>query len=163
MNSISNANSSTDFVPPPVGFRLGFISLLSALVGVISSARHSLLVENEEMDDPYITAPLEAAARRGVSVEVVMTASAEWTSALDQLRAAGVKVRTYAANAKRYIHAKAIVADAGTSSARVFVGSQNFSIASLVYNRELGIISGNPALTNGVARVISGDFSQGHP
>ena len=36
-----------------------------------------------------------------------------------------------------YIHAKAIVADAGRSGQRALVGSQNFSVASLGYNREL--------------------------
>ncbi len=71
----------------------------SALVGVIDSAHHSLLIENEEMDDPYITTPLENAARRGVSVDVVMTDSSEWKSAFAELSAAGVHVRTYAASA----------------------------------------------------------------
>jgi hypothetical protein len=65
------------------------------------------------MDDPYITALLEAAARRGVRVQVVVTRSSEWTSAFDQLAAAGVLVRTYATSTSLYIHDKVIVADAG--------------------------------------------------
>lgn len=43
MSSISSANSSTDFVPSPVGFRLGFISLLAALIGVVSGVVAFLL------------------------------------------------------------------------------------------------------------------------
>jgi phosphatidylserine/phosphatidylglycerophosphate/cardiolipin synthase-like enzyme len=115
------------------------------------------------MDDPYITAPLEAAARRGVRVEVVMTRSSEWTDAFNQLTGAGVLVRTYAPSASLYIHAKVIVADAGYADAETFVGSQNFSIASLVYNRELGLITASSAITSGVASVVRQDFAQATP
>lgn len=135
----------------------------AALVSVINGAHHSLLVENEEMADPYITAPLEAAAHRDVRVEVVMTASSSWGSAFDALAKAGVAIRTYAESAPLYIHAKAIVADAGTNNARAFLGSQNFSITSLVHNRELGIVTGSPAIVSGVASVIAGDFSEAGP
>ena len=154
-NSSVSPSDGTDLVWSP--------GAESALVGLIDSAHHSLLVENEEMDDPYITAPLEDAARHGVTVEVVMTNSSEWSSAFAKLAAAGVHVRTYAESAARYIHAKVIVADAGYADAKTFVGSQNFSIASLVYNRELGIITAVPAITNGIASVVRGDFAAAHP
>ena len=45
-----------------------------------------------------------------------------------------------------YIHAKAIGADAGRPGQQVLVGSQNFSVASLGYNRELGVITTDPAV-----------------
>ncbi|MGH9304071.1 MAG: phospholipase D-like domain-containing protein [Acidimicrobiales bacterium] len=134
-----------------------------ALVRLIDGARRSLLIENEEMNDPYITAPLEAAARRGARVEVVMTASSAWDAAFDALSRAGVIVRTYSPRARLYIHAKAIVADAGHADEKVFVGSENFSIASLVYNRELGIITGQPSIVRGLERVVKGDFARGSP
>jgi phosphatidylserine/phosphatidylglycerophosphate/cardiolipin synthase-like enzyme len=135
----------------------------SDLVSLIDGAHHSLLIENEEMDDPYITRPLEQAARRGVAVEVVMTASSEWESAFRNLSSAGVTVRTYAASASLYIHAKAIVADAGQADQRAFVGSENFSIASLVHNRELGIITSAPGIVQGLAGTIRSDFAGGLP
>ena len=135
----------------------------AALVSVIDGAHHSLLIENEEMADAYITTPLEAAARRGVRVEIVMTASSSWDSAFSALSEAGVAIRTYASSAMLYIHAKAIVADAGQAEQRAFVGSQNFSIASLVHNRELGIITGNSAIVARVASVINADFTGAVP
>ena len=110
-----------------------------ALVALIGSARHRLLVENEEMGAAPIIAALQSAARRGVQVEVVMTESSEWDSALNSLLQAGVHVRTYAYDAPLYIHAKAISVD----GRRVFVGSENFSTESLDYNRELGIVTGS--------------------
>jgi len=135
----------------------------SALVSLINGAHHSLLVENEEMADPYITRPLEAAAHRGVHVEIVMTASSSWDSAFDALASAGATVRTYAESAALYIHAKAIVADAVQGDARAFVGSQNFSITSLVHNRELGIMTSSPGIVNGLASTIKTDFASARP
>ena len=45
----------------------------------------------------------------------------------------------------------------------VFVGSQNFSIESLVYNRELGLITNDPTIVNGVAGVVRDDFAAATP
>lgn len=129
------------------------------ILALINSAQHSLLIENEEMDDYSIVDALEAAARRGVDVEVVMTYSSDWASAFGELGAAGVKVRTYASDASLYIHAKVIVADAGTA----FVGSQNFSVSSLEYNRELGIITSLPSLVQPLDHTVSGDFAGATP
>jgi hypothetical protein len=118
-----------------------------------------LLIENEEMDDSDITNALEAAARRGVDVEVVMTYSSSWASAFDDLVAAGVRVRTYSSDARLYIHAKVIVADGTTA----FLGSQNYSVASLDYNRELGVITTDPTLVGPVAQILASDFAGATP
>ena len=128
-----------------------------ALVALIASARHELLIENEEMNDESVEHALQAAARRGVRVEVVMTRQSDWASAFSALARTGVVVRTYSASAPLYIHAKAIVVDPGTARARVFLGSQNFSVASLLYDRELGIVSAQPALIAAVATIIRHD------
>ena len=132
-----------------------------ALVALISSARHQVLTENEEMSDAAVTGALQAAARRGVRVEVVMTRQSDWASAFSALARTGVAVRTYAYSAPLYIHAKAIVVDPGTSRARVFVGSQNFSVASLLYDRELGLITSSTALVDRIAAVIRADGAGG--
>jgi cardiolipin synthase len=125
------------------------------ILALIDSARHSMLVENEEMDDPTVTDALEAAARRGVEVEIVMTYSSSSASELGDLAAAGVKVGTYSSDASLYIHAKVIVADGTTA----FVGSQNFSDSSLIYNRELGITTTDPLLVRPIAKTVTSDFA----
>jgi len=132
-----------------------------ALVALIASARHQVLAENEEMNDAAVTGALQAAARRGVRVEVVMTRQSEWAGAFSALARAGVAVRTYAYSAPLYIHAKAIVVDPGSHRARAFVGSQNFSVASLLYDRELGLITSQAALVDRVAAVIRRDGAGG--
>jgi phosphatidylserine/phosphatidylglycerophosphate/cardiolipin synthase-like enzyme len=129
------------------------------IVSLIDSARNSLLVENEEMDDSAVTGALEDAAERGVNVEVVMTYSSSWVGAFAQLVDAGVKVRTYPSDGSLYIHAKVVVAD-GTS---LFLGSQNFSVSSLDYNRELGTVTTDPALVGAVSQTVSTDFAGATP
>jgi phosphatidylserine/phosphatidylglycerophosphate/cardiolipin synthase-like enzyme len=116
------------------------------LVSLISSAQHSLTVENEEMDSSTIETALATAAQRGVQVDVTMTYSSEWTAPLARLIAAGVHVRLYHGEHPIYVHAKVISVDGGTSRQRAFIGSENFSTSSLVYNRELGLITTNPAI-----------------
>lgn len=131
-----------------------------ALVSLIGSAHTSLLVENEEMDNAGIEQALEAAARRGVSVEVTMTDTSDWGSAFRALEAAGVKVRTYPdTSSALYIHAKVVVAD----GRRAFVGSENFSTASLSYNRELGLLTSNAAVVTPAAATLRSDFARATP
>lgn len=131
-----------------------------ALVNLIASASHSLLVENEEMDSATIESALESAARRGVSVDVVMTQDSSWTSALDRLAAAGVHVRLLS-ESQIYIHAKIICVDCTQSSGTVFVGSENFSTASLSYNRELGVVTKTLAAVRAVRSAVTADYAIG--
>lgn len=128
-----------------------------ALLALIDGATSSLLVENEELAYPAITAALSRAARRGVRVVVVMTDATQWHDAFAKLIAAGVAVRIYAQQAPLYIHAKVVVADIGTPRQRAFMGSENFSAASLNHNRELGVQTADRTVVTGLATVIEGD------
>ena len=130
------------------------------LVALIGSAKHSLLVENEEMKAPLIVSALEDAAKRGVNVQVVMTNSPSWKPSFDALKAAGAHVRTYKNSSKTlYIHAKIIAADAG----RVSLGSENFSVGSMQHNRELGLIATSASVLKAVKTTFAGDFAAATP
>ena len=129
----------------------------ATLLALVGSATTTLLVENEEMALPAMTSALENAAERGVQVTVVMTRESDWADEFDGLVDAGVAVRTYAASASLYIHAKAIVVDAETAQRQAFVGSENFSAASLQRNRELGLLTADPVLIGSLARTIEAD------
>jgi phosphatidylserine/phosphatidylglycerophosphate/cardiolipin synthase-like enzyme len=127
-----------------------------ALVGLIGSAQRSIVVENEEMDSATIEAALEAASRRGVDVEVIMTTDSAWDGALAALADAGVRVATYPdSSSALYIHAKVIVVDGVTA----FVGSQNFSASSLDDNRELGVITTDPTVVTPVSETLAQDLA----
>lgn len=111
-----------------------------AMVHLIDSARDSVYVESEEMDNDSVVDALAADARRGVRCDVVMTADREWDRNFDTLSEAGCHVATYAdSDDTLYIHEKLILVDASTPHATLLIGSQNISTSSLDYNRELSI------------------------
>jgi cardiolipin synthase A/B len=161
-----NADFAGQAITPPDGADLVWspTNAQASVLSVINGATHTLAVEDEEMDDPAVTAALAAAARRHVDVAVIMTADSDWDAAFTELAQAGVHVRLYANDSSSlYIHAKAIVADAGRSGQRVLVGSQNFSVASLDYNRELGILTRDRGLVAAVSATLAGDYKGAAP
>jgi cardiolipin synthase len=128
------------------------------LAALIRSAARSVVVENEEMDSTPIEEALEADAERGVDVTVVMTADSEWDSAFSRLESDGIHVVLYPdTTSALYIHAKVIDVD----GAKAFVGSENFSTASLNYNRELGLITSSASVLGPLNSTLSGDVSNG--
>ncbi len=157
-----NADFAGRAVTPPDGADLVWspTNAQGSMLSVIRGARHTLAVENEEMDDPAITAALAAAARRGVTVTVTMTEDPEWDGTFSELARAGVHIRLYPNSSRDlYIHAKAIVADAGLPGQQVLVGSENFSVASLGYNRELGIRTADPPVVAAIHATLASDYA----
>jgi cardiolipin synthase A/B len=136
------------------------------LLALINNAAHTLTVESEEMSDAAIITALENAAKRGVTVKVVMTNNAnEYATQFNALAAAGVQVHTYKDSTKiLYIHAKVTLADFGFSGTQsVFVGSENYSVASLTENRELGLIMTNISILNALNTTLTSDFAGATP
>ena len=135
-----------------------------ALLALIASARHTLLVENEEMANSEVVSALVAAARSGIVTHLIMTDDSAYGANFSKLVASGVDVHLYPDTASAlYIHAKVIVVDAGTATEKAFVGSENFSTASMGYNRELGIVVSNPATVSELARVLGQDYAGAAP
>ncbi|MDH6115047.1 hypothetical protein P3T36_007336 [Kitasatospora sp. MAP12-15] len=133
----------------------------SHLLALVNGAQHSLDVEEEEFGDTALVNAIVADAQRGVTVRVVAENEASaYTTQLNQVTAAGGKVTTYTSSTGYYIHAKAIVADYGTSSAKVFAGSENFSDNSLNHNRELGLIISDSGVVSGIEAAFNADFGQ---
>jgi uncharacterized protein (TIGR03437 family) len=161
-----DADFNNSAVTPPDGDELAWspTNSQSVILSVINAAQRSLLVENEEMSDTSVVNALVSAAGRGVLAQLTMTNTGnEYSSEFNRLAAAGVRVSTYAANAPLYIHAKVVLADYGSPGAQVFVGSENFSSASLTENRELGLTLSDPAIMQSVAATLTGDFNGGTP
>jgi cardiolipin synthase len=158
-----NADVAGRAITPPDGTDLVWspTNAKGEVLSVINGAQHTLAGEDAEMDDPAVTAALAAAAHRGVHVTITMTADSEWDQAFTQLAKAGAHIRLYPDQASAlYIHAKAIVADAGRSGQRVLVGSQNFSVASLGYNRELGLLTGNAHIVAAISATLADDYAK---
>ena len=165
IESTFSADFSHKKITPPAGDDLVWSPTNSKteLLDIINSARTSLLIENEEMSYSTIVDALENAAKRGVDVTICMNDDSDYKSEFNALKKAGVKISTYVPDEPIYIHAKAIVADYGTSTALAFVGSENFSSASLNDNRELGLITTNPTVLSQLNTTLSNDYAGGTP
>jgi len=124
---------------------------MSPLTAFIRSAKESLEIEEQYLNDPTMNAALIETANRGVDVKILVasycafgkpTASAIKRANTNNkaFEGAGAKVMTFPSairiNGKPgYLHSKAIVVD----GRRAWVGSVNGSTMSLTQNREYGV------------------------
>jgi cardiolipin synthase len=132
------------------------------LLALINGATSSLRIYSEEMGDTTVEDALITAAKRGVDVQICgENEDGEYDSAYARLARAGIHISYYSSSTGFYIHGKVIEADYGTGHARMFVGSENFSRTSLEDNRELGLISSDPAVLSAMARTLTADFRNG--
>jgi phosphatidylserine/phosphatidylglycerophosphate/cardiolipin synthase-like enzyme len=132
------------------------------LLAVINGATSSLRVYSEEMGDTTIENALIKAAKRGVNVQACgENESGEYDRAYSKLAKAGIGISYYSSSTGFYIHGKAIEADYGTSHAKIFIGSENFSNTSLNENRELGLIISDHAVMAAIASTFAADFKNG--
>jgi phosphatidylserine/phosphatidylglycerophosphate/cardiolipin synthase-like enzyme len=141
------------------------------LVALIGSAKTSLDVEDEEFSDNGsngITDAVVSAAKRGVAVRVIVaggSASSTQTTALNSVKSAGGTVYVSDVSSGQgsptdpYIHAKAILVDCASGTcAAGFVGSENMTTGSLLYNREVGVKLTDATQLGVVYTAISTDF-----
>src|SRR5580704_1287950 len=129
------------------------------LLALINGAQHSLDIEQEEFSNTALVNAIVADENRGVTVRVVIEDPSEYSSELNEITAAGGKVTGYSSSTGFYIHAKTVIADYGYSTAKAFVGSENFSSGSLNDNRELGMITTDSGVVTGLETTFDGDFS----
>jgi cardiolipin synthase A/B len=135
------------------------------LLTLIGGATKSLSIESEEMQDPAIIDALIAARKRGVAVRYIGATTPAGTTAPQRdenaagrkrLVGGGASVRLLAAP---YVHTKTVVADGSVA----FVGSENFSAASLDTNREIGILTTDTAILGRLAGVFTKDWAAAKP
>lgn len=156
--------STTDFTyQPSLGDALIWSPTIAqlSLANIIDSAKDTLLIENEEMGASAIVEPLVEACKRGVAVEIAMTdTNASYHANYIALEQAGCGVHIGANDASTlYIHAKAIIGDLGTPGEVGYVGSINFSSASLNQNRELGLFVYDANLLSQISSTIAQDYA----
>lgn len=142
--------AETSLVLSPVNSRFRLESLLLA-------ARHELLVTMEVFNDDHVREVLVRRAREGVRVAVVLEDPSdipEHREVAAELGAVGGEVRWLATPE---VHAKAIVADGSVA----YLGSINFTAASMDRNREVGILTDDAAAVARIAAQIEADLAAG--
>jgi phosphatidylserine/phosphatidylglycerophosphate/cardiolipin synthase-like enzyme len=121
------------------------------ILTVINGATQSLILDQEEMSDSQIVNALAAKAA-SIPVKLSIPAGELSSGNLSTLKTAGVQINEYPASSPQvnalYVHAKVVIADAGTTAEKVYLGSENMSTASLSSNRELGIILTDATASN---------------
>jgi hypothetical protein len=136
----------------------------TAMLAIISNAKSTLLVENEEMGAANIVTALETACQNGVVVHIAMVSQSSYATQFKALEAAGCGVHVYPNTPTGfYIHAKAVVADYGLATQKVYMGSINYSLASMNSNRELGVYITDAASVQSLQTTITADYSGGTP
>jgi cardiolipin synthase A/B len=164
MVKVFNADYAHTAVTPGAGTDLVWspTTAQADLTALINNAKSSLEIYSEEMDDTTITGDLVAAAQRGVSVKLCgENEDGEYDSEYNTLYKAGVQISYYSSSTGFYIHAKVINVDYGTSTAKIFIGSQNFSNTSLTENRELGLTISNTPIEKTINTDFNKDFAGG--
>lgn len=142
--------SNDNLVVSPVNSRNAFTTL-------IGSAKKTLQIEAEEMNDNSLEEALITADQQGVEVQVILPKqndnSGSTPDGIASIKHGGVSVRE---DSKLYMHAKIIIVD----GKKAFVGSENISTQSLDENRELGIIISDNDVLNTLQQTFEKDWSQ---
>lgn len=159
-----NADYTNAKITAPTGENLVWSpsNSLSSLLALINGAQSSLLLSQEEFEETQLENALVAALKRGVAVTLVQeNLENKYNTTLTALKADGAKIAVYTSSTGYYIHAKTVLADYGTATAKLFLGSENFTSNSLQNNRELGLIFSDAACMTGVHDAVMKDFSGG--
>jgi phosphatidylserine/phosphatidylglycerophosphate/cardiolipin synthase-like enzyme len=129
----------------------------AALVDIIRHARREIVLSLFRCNDEVIFDELAAAVKRGVSVEVLVTARSKGgrkrrQALLRALAKTGATIHTYSDPVVKY-HAKYLVADDGPA----VVMSLNFTKKCFRKTCDAMVVSYDPAVVAGLRRLIAAD------
>ncbi len=134
----------------------------ASMLSIINNAKTSLIIENEELGSSagYIVSAIAAACQRGVTTRVLIeNESHTYDTQFTTLKAAGCSVHYYSSSTGFYVHAKAVVADDGLTTQNAYMGSINYSNASMTQNRELGMFISDTASVQTLYTAMVADFN----
>jgi phosphatidylserine/phosphatidylglycerophosphate/cardiolipin synthase-like enzyme len=127
------------------------------LLDLIASARRSIDAEAYVLSDALVLQALEAAARSGIRVRVLLDPTQpQNVQAEAALRSAGATAAFFSGAAGQLLHAKAGVFD----GARVLFGSCNWSRSGFTRNHELDLDLRSPEIAHAFLVRMSADWAQ---
>jgi len=144
---------------------------MTPIVDFINTAKDSIDLEAQYLNEPDINAALIDRAKKGVKVSIttasvcafgkpVPSEALKTTNSYQTFEAAGISAAMFNASNKvngrnGYMHAKVIVVD----GVRAWLGSENGSTTSLTQNREYGLIFDTPASVKKILTVAQADHN----
>lgn len=144
---------------------------LDPLIEMIRLAKHTLRIQNQYMNEKEWNQAIQAAARRGVKVELMLTSACSYgppaekqkkklAALYQEFEGAGVSLRFFTSHMKQkgrdgYLHSKIMVLD----GEKAWLGSVNGSTSATSYNREFGIFFNNPERVRKLEDVLIQDFA----
>lgn len=153
--------SETPIVPKDPDLVVSPNNSKERILTLIKSAKKTLAVQVEFMDDPDVVAALGDRKKAGVDVSVQLSfhkpdpktgydSNGKIKKQLDEVGVTNVKfIKT------PHLHAKLIVTD----NARAYIGSENFTTNSLTRNREMGIIIKDKIIVDKLAEIAAKDWA----
>ncbi len=130
------------------------INSRTRIENLIKSATKTIDIWQQEMEDDEINNLLESEIKKGIRVRVIIPPLyrvAGNSYAVDQLGTDVVRVLP-----DPYVHAKVIIVD----GKKAYIGSNNFSGASLDMNREMGIITNSEGVISDLKTLFESDWSR---
>lgn len=144
-NQIPNQAPDTDLLLSPDNSR-------QALLKFINTAKRSIKVYAQSINDYKIVGALASKARKGVDVSI-LTSHKPREKQAKYLEQAGVKI---AISKHYYIHAKVIIVD----NEQAVLGSINLTKPSFDNNRELAVITRDKTVVSQLNNTFSQDWSR---
>ncbi len=130
------------------------INSRSRIESLIESATTTIDIWQQEMEDTEINNLIDSEIKKGIKVRIIIPPLYRVTGNSDAVQEFGLKYIKALPNP--YVHAKVIIVD----NKRAYIGSNNFSHASLDMNREMGIITGNSNIVQSLTDIFEIDWSR---
>lgn len=143
-NHVAIVNDSPDLIVSPDDSRTKILAL-------IQKTKSSLNIYAQTLNDYKVVGALASAAKRGVSVKI-LTSTHMRDKQFRYLTRAGVIIRY---SHPLFIHAKILIADEKTA----VIGSINLTRASMDDNRELSVITRDPAVITPLLATFRQDWN----
>lgn len=153
--------SETPIVPKDPDLVVSPNNSKERILTLINSAKKTLALQVEFMDDPDVIAALADRHKAGVDVSIQLSyhkpdpktgydSNGKIKKQLEDVGLSQIKfIKTLG------LHAKLIVTD----NARAYIGSENFTTNSLTRNREMGIIIKDKIIVNKLAEIAAKDWA----
>jgi phosphatidylserine/phosphatidylglycerophosphate/cardiolipin synthase-like enzyme len=153
-------------VPSSSHLVISDVNAITVLPALLSSARHSINIQVEYLNDPpgpgtlNLKQLLLQAAQQGVKVQVMLpplVPDHAGAPSADNYETYHALVPKVAVNVtpQYFMHAKLIIID----QTLAFVGSQNLSHQSLRYSREVGILIANKPVVSHLSKIFDADWA----